>query len=151
MAEKIVSSAVLSVRLPAVSRDRLKMAAAARGETVQDLIGGLVQHFLAEETRQAPELAATLGALRARAGHLRERGVTGLWVYGSVARGEARPGEAVDLLVEFAADARLSLVGLASLRAELAETMGARADLVERATLLPEAQAAIERDAIRVL
>ena len=151
MTERNVSSAVLSVRLPAVSRDRLKMAAAARGETVQDLIGGLVQHFLTVETRRAPELAATLGALRGRAGRLRERGVAGLWVYGAVARGEARPGGAVDLLVEFAAGARLSLVALASLRAELAEALGTRAELVERATLRPELQRALEWETVRVL
>ena len=129
----------------------LEMAAAARGETVQDLIGGLVQRFLAVETRRAPELAATLGALRGRAGWLRERGVAGLWVYGAVARGEARPGGAVDLLVEFAAGTRLSLVALASLRAELAEALGTRAELIERATLRPELHAATEWEAVRVL
>ena len=34
--------AFLSVRLPPPSRDRLKAAAAARGETVQGLVGSLV-------------------------------------------------------------------------------------------------------------
>ena len=43
--------AVLSVRLPSPARDRLKSAAAARGETVQGLVGGLVERFLVEEGR----------------------------------------------------------------------------------------------------
>ncbi|TDH58913.1 hypothetical protein E2C06_30135 [Dankookia rubra] len=141
----------MSFLVPGEFPDRLKMAAAARGETVQDLIGGLVQHFLVEETRRAPELAATLGALRGRAGRLRERGVAGLWVYGPVARGEAMPGGSVDLLVEFAAGARLSLVALASLRAELSEALGTDAELVERATLCPNRHAAMEWEAVRVV
>ena len=49
--------AVLSVRLPAPARDRLKAAAAARGETVQGLVGALVERFLTEDGRRAPELA----------------------------------------------------------------------------------------------
>jgi uncharacterized protein len=125
-------SAVLSVRIPAPSRDRLKAAAAARGETVQDLVGGLVERFLAEDGRRAPELAAVLGALRAGAPSLRERGVRGLWVFGSVARGEARPGSDVELMADFEAGARVSLVGLASLRAELSELLGAPVELAER-------------------
>jgi hypothetical protein len=69
--------AVLSVRLPSPARDRLKAAAAARGETVQGLVGSLVERFLAEDGRRAPELAAVLGALRAGAPGLRRRGVQG--------------------------------------------------------------------------
>ena len=144
--------AVLSVRLPAPSRDRLKAAAAARGETVQGLVGGLVERFLAEEGRRAPELAAALGALRSGAGGLRGRGVRALWVVGAVARGEARPGSAVELVAEFEQGARPSLVGLASLRAELAALLGAPASLAERAALRPgAARDAAERDAVRAL
>lgn len=151
MASKTCVSAVLSVRLPSDARDRLKVAAAARGETVQGLIGDLVERFLLAETQRAPELAATLGVLRGRAGRLRERGVAGLWVFGSVARGAARPGSDVDLLVEFEAEARLSLVGLASLRSELAEALGAPADLIERSALPPACRETAEWEAVRVL
>ncbi len=125
--------AVLSVRLPSPSRDRLKAAAAARGETVQGLVGALVERFLAEEGRRAPELAQVLGALRGAGPALRGRwGVTGRWVFGSVARGGARPGSDVDLLCEFRPGARVSLVGFASLRAELSALLGAPVELAER-------------------
>ena len=145
--------AVLSVRLPSPSRDRLKAAAAARGETVQGLVGALVERFLAEEGRRAPELAAVLGALRQAGPGLRaRRGVRGLWVFGSVARGGVRPGSDVDLLCEFEPGARVSLVGLASLRAELSALLGAPADLAERGALRPgAARDAAERDAVRAL
>ena len=144
--------AVLSVRLPAPARDRLKAAAAARGETVQGLVGTLVERFLAEEGRRPPELAAVLGALRAGAPQLQRRGVRDLWVVGPVARGEARPGSSVDLVAEFEAGARVSLVGLASLRAELSDLLGAPAGLAERDAVRPgTTREAPERDAVRVL
>ncbi len=139
--------AVLSVRLPAPARDRLKAAAAARGETVQGLVGALVERFLAEDGRRPPELAATLGALRAGAPALRARGVRGLWVAGAVARGDARPGSGVELLCEFEAGARVSLVGLASLRAELSALLGAPIELAERSG----ADGGCDGDAVRAL
>jgi predicted nucleotidyltransferase len=141
--------AFLSVRLPVAARDRLKAAAAARGETIQGLVGTLVERFLAEENRPAPDLATVLGRLRARADELRQRGVTALWVFGSVARGEARPGSDVDLLAELDPYTRLSLVGFASLRAVLSDILGVPADLVERGTLRPAARQAAEREAVR--
>jgi predicted nucleotidyltransferase len=142
-------AAFLSVRLPAAERDRLKAAAAARGETVQDLVGSLVRRFLAEEGRRPPGLAAALGALRARVDALRARGVAALWVFGSVARGDAGPGSDVDLMADLDPGARLSLVGLASLRAELSDLLGAPADLVERAAMRPAVRGAAEREAVR--
>ncbi|MGA9865621.1 MAG: nucleotidyltransferase family protein [Acetobacteraceae bacterium] len=139
------------MRLPEATRDRLKAAAAARGETVQGLVGGLVERFLAEQDRTAPALGVVMGKLRAHAQPLKDRGLTALWVFGSVARGEAHPGSDIDLFAEFSQDARLSLVGLASLRAELSELLGAPADLVERSALRHPVRDAAELEAVRVL
>ncbi len=143
--------AFLSVRLPGATRDRLKAAAAARGETVQKLVGNLVERFLAEDRRGPPDLAGILRTLRHHGAALRQRGVIGLWVFGSVARGEAAADSDVDLLAVFDPAARLSLVGLASLRAELSDLIGAPADLVERDALRPAVRDAAEREAVRVL
>lgn len=145
------SPAFLSVRLPTATRDRLKAAAALRGESVQTLVGGLVERFLDEEGGGLPSLAGVLASLRPHASILAGHGVTGLWVFGSVARGQAGPDSDVDLLIEFGAQARPSLLGLASLRVELSELLGAKADLVERETLLPAVRTAAERDAVRVV
>jgi predicted nucleotidyltransferase len=144
------SSAFLSVRLPEATRDRLRAAAAARGETEQGLVGGLVERFLAEEAK-APVLGSVMARLRAHAQLLKDRGVTGLWVFGSVARGDAHPDSDVDLFAEFAPDARLSLVGLASLRAAVSDIVGAPADLTERGALRATIRDAAEREAVRVL
>ncbi len=149
MPPSATAPAFLSVRLPPAARDRLKATAAARGETVQGLVGALVERFLAEEDRRPPELAIVLGKLRARADDLKSRGIAGLMVFGSVARGEARPGSDVDLLAEFDPGVRLSLVGLASLRAELSDLLGTPADLVERSALRPGVREAAEREAVQ--
>lgn len=145
------SPAFLSVRLPQAARDRLKAAAVARGQTVQGLVGSLVERFLAEDARRPPDLATVMGKLRAHAPALMQRGITGLWVFGSVARGDARADSDVDLLAEFDAGAPLSLVGLASLRGELSDLLGAPADLVERGMLRPAVREAADREAVRVL
>jgi hypothetical protein len=64
-------SAFLSVRLPEAVRDRLKAVAATRGESVQGLVGHLVERFLLEEeSNRAPR-----GRTRRRAGCLSRRGV----------------------------------------------------------------------------
>lgn len=141
--------AVLSLNLPEPQRDRLNAAALARGETVQSLVGHLVERFLREEDRQPPDLDSVMRLLRGHAPVLAKRGVAGLWVFGSVARGDAGRDGDVDLMAEL--DGSLSLVGMAGLRAELSEMLGAPADLVERAALKPEVRSAADRDAVRVL
>ncbi len=79
--------AFLSVRLPETTRNRLKTVASARGQTVQSLVGGLVERFLVEEARTPPALGTAVATLRAHAEKLRQRAITALWVFGSVARG----------------------------------------------------------------
>jgi hypothetical protein len=45
-------TAFLSVRVPESVRNRVKAIAAQRGERVQDLVGGLIERFLADAERQ---------------------------------------------------------------------------------------------------
>ena len=149
MSTSSTAAAFLSVRLPSATRDRLKAAAASRGETVQGLVGSLVESFLAQEAGTTPTLAVVLGRLRAHAGELRARGIASLSVFGSVARGDTRPGSDVDLLADLDPAAHLSLVGLSSLRADLSDLLGAPADLVERGALRPGGREAAEREAVR--
>jgi predicted nucleotidyltransferase len=142
-------AAFLSVRVPPAVRNRVKAAAAARGQTVQDLVGDLVERFLAEENRQPPSLSGVLARLREHEADLRRRGIAGLWVFGSVARGEARPDSDVDLVAEFDPVARVSLTGLASLRADLSDMLATPADLAEWRILRPPVRERAEREAVR--
>jgi predicted nucleotidyltransferase len=52
-------------------------------------------------TRSAPTRDETIERLRAAEAEIRQLGVRRLSLFGSVARGEARPDSDVDLLVEF--------------------------------------------------
>ena len=91
-------------------------------------------------------LTDVVDALRPR---LREEfNVAALYVFGSVARGEARETSDVDLLVEFQGQA--TFAAFMDLKALLEDTLGVRVDLVTRAALRPRLRPQIEAEAQRV-
>ena len=53
-------------------------------------------------------------------------------LFGSVARGECRPGSDVDLLVEFLPGSNTGLFEMGALKEDLEEKLGCRVDLVSR-------------------
>ena len=130
--------AFVSSRLPVALRDRLKAFAVARGQSVQDVVERAVTHLLDQEARDPP----TLGAV------LRE-GVSGVWIFGSVARGEAHPDSDVDLALEFDPDHRPTLFTLARLQEMIEAQLGMKVDLGLRRDLRPQVAQAFERDAVR--
>jgi uncharacterized protein len=71
-------------------------------------------------------------------------GVSGLRVFGSVARGEDREDSDVDLLVDL--PEHMSLFGLARLQAELERILDARVDLVPSQYLKPDVREHADRD-----
>jgi predicted nucleotidyltransferase len=142
--------AFLSVRLPASIRNRVKAVAARRGERVQDLVGGLIQRFLEEAERRPPELAEVLGRLRELETPLRARGVVALYVFGSVARGDARPDSDVDLAIDFQAGGQPSLFAIVRIKEEIETVLGRAVDIGERSTLTGRVAASAERDLVRV-
>ncbi|MBI1777502.1 MAG: nucleotidyltransferase domain-containing protein [Proteobacteria bacterium] len=146
MADKILIGARIS---PEMKR-RLKRVAVERGVTVQSLVEGAVDGYLGMLDRQTPSLAPAVARLRAAADRFRQRGIEHLWVFGSVARGEARIGSDIDLAAEPARGRVLSVVGLASLKALASEVLGSPADVVLRAGLQPEIRAELDRDGISV-
>lgn len=83
-------------------------------------------------------------SLRARGG------VDSLWVFGSVARGDARPDSDVDLAVEFAPDARPSLFAISHVKDELQAALQRSVDLGERSAMKPRVAAAARPAMVRV-
>ena len=68
------------------------------------------------------------------------------WLFGSFARGEETPDSDIDILVEYAPDARISLLTISHMMGELEKSTGRRVDLVEDGCLLPFAVTSANRD-----
>jgi predicted nucleotidyltransferase/DNA-binding XRE family transcriptional regulator len=73
-------------------------------------------------------------------------GVQNLRVFGSVARGEDRPGSDVDLLADLPPG--LSLFGLGRVEADLEAILGTRVDLIPAADLKPGVRARVQHDLV---
>ncbi|MBI4339907.1 MAG: nucleotidyltransferase family protein [Chloroflexi bacterium] len=96
------------------------------------------------------ELEHVKAVIAAHQAELRALGVKSLAVFGSVARGEARPDSDVDLLVEF--DRPIGLFGYFDVQEYVADLLGVReVDLVVRDAVIKELQEIIYREAIDVL
>lgn len=74
--------------------------------------------------------------------------VVALYVFGSVARGDARQTSEVDLLVDF--DGPATFAGFMDLKALLEDALAVRVDLVTRKALRPHVRPRIEAEARRV-
>ena len=79
---------------------------------------------------------------------LKRLGVRSLMLFGSVARGEARPESDIDLLVEFEKPATFDRY--MELKFFLEELLGRPVDLVTPRALKPRLRRRIEREAVRV-
>ena len=80
------------------------------------------------------DLSDVLAIISAHEDELRRRHVATLSVFGSVARGEARPDSDVDLIVEF--DTPVSLFSMFRLQRYLEELLGRPVQLIERDAIL---------------
>lgn len=76
-------------------------------------------------------------------------GVLHLFVFGSVARDEAKAGSDVDILVEFAPEAHVGLFGFVRLQRRLEEILGTRVDLATPAALKRQLKDQILKELVR--
>jgi len=81
---------------------------------------------------------------------LRARGVEATYLFGSTARGEARPDSDLDIFIDIAPDEKFSLLDLAGVHRLLNESIGRKVDVTTRERLHPKLRGEIERDAVRV-
>jgi predicted nucleotidyltransferase len=142
--------AFVSSRLPVALRDRLKAFCVARGQSVQDVVEQAVVRLLDQEAREPPSLGTVLRKLRDAEELLRQEGVCSVWIFGSVARGEAGPDSDVDLALEIEAERRPTLFTLAHLQALIEAKLGTKVDVGLRRDLRPHLAKAFERYAVRV-
>ncbi len=89
--------------------------------------------------------------LRSRREELaRTYGITSLWVFGSRARGDARPDSDIDVLIEAEKPYRFDLLGLIALEQEMSEDIGIPVDLILDEDLKPGIGAHARAEAIPV-
>lgn len=79
---------------------------------------------------------------------LRARGVRHAALFGSVARGRARPDSDLDILVELDPDANLGVFEYVGIRQFIAKLFGESVDVVDRAALKAHVRSSAESDAI---
>jgi predicted nucleotidyltransferase len=93
-------------------------------------------------------LDKALEILRANQSMLRARGVLHAAVFGSVARGDARPDSDVDVLVEIDPEMRIGMFGYAGIGLDLADLMGRKVDIAQAKTLKPLVKDEVLREKI---
>jgi predicted nucleotidyltransferase len=143
-------NAFLSVRVPAALRQRIKELAAQRQTSVQELVREAIEGLLREADRSPPDLSATLVTLRAHAEDFRRQGVRHLYLFGSVARGDARATSDIDIAVDIDPNADFSLLDLIGVQQMADELLGWPTDVVERRSLKRFVRSEVEREAVTV-
>jgi hypothetical protein len=122
--------------------------------TLAKLIDATGCDLMVDIQRQPPQLSRLSGPVGRQVRRKRRdliaaaaaHDVTNLRVFGSVARGEDRPGSDVDLLVDLPPD--IGLLGLGRVQAELEDIVGTKVDLVSASDLKPAVRARAERDLV---
>ena len=81
---------------------------------------------------------------------LRARGVSALYVFGSVARGEAGPASDVDVLIDIEPGKRFHIIDLANVYNTLKRALGTEVDIVTSRAVRTRLQGRAVADAVRV-
>ena len=89
-----------------------------------------------------------IAVLRAHECDLRRRGVLHAALFGSVARGDARPDSDIDILVEIAPEAHIDLFDYVSLMQYVGDLFLIPVDVANRKTLKPHVRPSAEREAV---
>jgi len=100
------------------------------------------------ERATTPSLRELRGRLLRHSDELAHFHVRSLELFGSMARGQARPESDIDILVTF--DRPVDFFEFLDLEDYLASLVGRRIDLVPRESIKPSLRERIEKEAVRV-
>ena len=100
----------------------------------------------------AMDRAALLNVLKTYDAALRENGATGLYIFGSRARGAERPDSDLDLFIDYDPSTKIpNMFRLMQIEEDLSRSLGIGVTITTRSALHPLMKDNIERDAIRIL
>ena len=89
-----------------------------------------------------------ISILQRNADMLRARGVRHAALFGSVARGDARPDSDIDILIELDPELKLGVFEYSELKSDIAALFPGRVDVVNRHALKPALRIPAARDTI---
>jgi predicted nucleotidyltransferase len=100
----------------------------------------------------AMDRASLIDVLKTYDAALRENGATGLFVFGSRARGTDRPDSDLDLFIDYNPASRVpNMLRLMQIEDAISEALGIPVTITTRNALHPLMKDNIERDAVQVL
>jgi predicted nucleotidyltransferase len=91
-----------------------------------------------------------IGKLKSHVPAIKALGATSLYLFGSVARGEAGAGSDLDLFVDYDPDGRFNALDLVDIKLLLEAELGLAVDVTTRDSLHPMLAADIQKSAVRV-
>ncbi len=94
--------------------------------------------------------AAAIDNLKRQAPAIKAMGATSLYLFGSIAQGEATPGSDIDLFIDYDPDSRFNAFDLVGIKQFLEEKLGVEVDITTRDGLHPMLRAEIEQSALRI-
>jgi predicted nucleotidyltransferase len=104
----------------------------------------------AKDTHQPPTRSTVISILLSMQDDLRNQGITGLYLFGSVARGEAIKGSDIDLAFDATPDPSFSLIDQSRSARQISTVLGCKVDFVERDWLRPRIAEHAQRDMIQI-
>jgi len=96
--------------------------------------------------------ATLIEVLRKYDAALRENGATGLFIFGSRARGSHRPDSDLDLFIDYDPGAKIpNIFRLMQIEEEISQALSIPVTITTRSALHPLMKDSIERDAVQVM